>query len=57
MNVTIVDDEVLENVESFGVNLDSPRFFFFIRLLDSRISLNPVDGLIEITDNDGVFLN
>ena len=57
MNVTIVDDDVLENVESFDVILESPRLFIFIRLLDSRITLNPVDGVIEITDNDGMFPN
>ena len=53
MNVTIVDDEVLENVESFNVTLERAPFF----PLNNMITLNPVNGVIEITDNDGMFLN
>ena len=50
VNVTIVNDVVLENVESFDVTLDrAPE-------LDSRITLSPVDGIVEIIDNDGMFL-
>ena len=45
VNITIVDDEVLENVESFFVNLERTPG------LDSRITLNPVDGLICINDS------
>ena len=47
MNVSIVEDTVLENVESFDVTLErAPE-------LDSRIMLDPVDGVIMINDNDG----
>ena len=53
MNVTIVDDDVLENVESFNVTLERTPFVS----LNNRITFNPVDGVIEITDNDGMFLN
>ena len=49
--MTIVDDEVLENVESFTVTLERTPG------LDMRIALNPVNGRIEITDNDGILLN
>ena len=47
VNVSIINDIVLENVESFDVTLDRTTG------LDSRIALEPVDGVIEITDNDG----
>ena len=48
VNVTIVDDEVLEMVvESFNVTLQRTPF------LDSRITLNPVNGRIVIRENDG----
>ena len=47
VNVTIVDDSVDEQTEVFAVTLRSSVG------LDSRIRLNPVDGVIEITDNDG----
>ena len=47
VNVTIVDDEVLEReVESFTVTLERTPG------LDNRIALNPVDGVVEIRDND-----
>ena len=49
VNVTIVDDLVDEP----GPN----KFFDYTLLrgpdLDSRISLTPVDGAVEIIDNDG----
>ena len=45
MNVTIVDDNVLENVESFNVTLETPG-------LDMRIALDPVDGVVEIRDGN-----
>ena len=49
VTITIEDDEVLENVESFFVNLSrSPG-------LDSRITLNPVIAEVQITDNDGMW--
>lgn len=48
-NVAIEDDGVSENVESFIVTLErSPS-------LDIRITLDPVDGMIEIRDDDGLF--
>ena len=47
-NITIKNDAVLENTESFCVNLlRTPD-------LDSRITLDPVLAEIEITDNDGL---
>ena len=47
VNVTIVDDEVLEMVvESFNVTLERTPG------LDNRITLNPVNGVVEIRDND-----
>ena len=51
VNVTIVDDEVLEReVESFTVTLQRTTG------LNNRITLNPVDGVVEITDNDGKYM-
>ena len=49
MNVTIENDVVLEDTESFDVTLERTTG------LDGRITLDPVDGEIEITDNDGNF--
>ena len=51
MNVTIENDAVLEDTESFDVTLE--RTFD----LDNRITLDPVDGVIEITDNDCKSVN
>ena len=45
VNVSIVDDDVLENVESFYVTLERTPG------LDVRITLDPVDGIISITDD------
>ena len=42
MDIPIVDDDVLENSELFNVSLERNG-------LDSRITLDPVDGLVEIT--------
>ena len=47
MDIPIVDDDVLENSELFNVTLERNG-------LDTRIALDPVDGLVEITDNDGM---
>ena len=47
LNVTIVDDVILENIEQFSVTLIRPLD------LDQRITLDPVDGIVQITDNDG----
>ena len=51
VDVTIVNDEVLENVESFNVTLERTPG------LDMRIILDPVDGVVEIIDDDGLFFN
>ena len=47
INITIVDDEVPEDTEYFNLNLDRNG-------LHERIQLDPVDGLVQITDNDGM---
>ena len=47
VGILIVDDAVLENYELFNVTLERNG-------LDTRITLDPVDGLVEITDNDGM---
>ena len=47
VNVTIVDDLVDEPLESFDYTLERTPG------LDSRISLDPVDGVVQINDNDG----
>lgn len=46
VNMSIVDDAIVENVESFDVTLERTPD------LDGRIILDPVDGVVEITDND-----
>ena len=47
VTVTIIDDLMDEPTESFNITLDrSPG-------LDGRIILRPVEGVIEINDNDG----
>ena len=46
-NISIVDDVTLEMTESFSVTLERTPD------LNSRITLNPVDGDINILDNDG----
>ena len=46
--IMIVDDEIPENTESFNVGLGRTPG------LDSRITLNPVDGVIQIDDVDGM---
>ena len=47
MDVPIMDDKTLELTETFIVTLDRTP------ALENRITLNPVDGDIEILDNDG----
>ena len=47
INIPIVDDEVLENSEFFHLILERNG-------LHERIQLDPVDGIVEITDNDGM---
>ena len=46
--IMIVDDEIPENTESFNVRLGRTPG------LDDRITLNPVDGVIQIDDVDGM---
>ena len=48
-NITIVDDMVLELLESFSVTLERTPG------LDDRITLDPIDGVVEINDNDGML--
>ena len=45
VDISIVDDGVLENLEDFGIILDRNG-------LDNRIDLIPDSGIVEITDND-----
>ena len=47
VDVYIMDDMILENVVSFDVTLERTPS------LDTRITLDPVNGVVEITDNDG----
>ena len=47
----IVDDMIVELTESFFVTLERTPG------LDSRITLDPVDGEIEITDNEGMCIH
>ena len=47
MNVTIEDDEVLETTEFFSITMERTLG------LDDRIELDPVDGMVQINDNDG----
>ena len=47
--IPIVDDMIVELTESFLITLERTPG------LVSRITLNPVDGEIEITDDDGVY--
>ena len=47
ISIPIVDDEVLENTEFFHLNLERNG-------LHERIQLDRVDGIVEITDNDGM---
>ena len=49
-DVTIMDDLVDEPLEYFDFTLERTPD------LDTRISLNPVDGRIAIVDNDGNYL-
>ena len=51
MNVTIVDDLVDEPLEFFNYTLERTSG------LEMRISLDPIDGLISITDNDGIVFS
>ena len=48
IGITIVDDSMVEMTESFDVILDRTTS------LDSRITLGLADGVVEITENDGI---
>ena len=50
VDVYIMDDITLENDESFDLTLERTSG------LNSRITLDPVNGVVEITDNDADFL-
>ena len=50
VSTTIVNDGVLENVESFLVNLERTPG------LESRITLNPIRAEVQIIDNNGLLL-
>ena len=45
--IRIEDDEIIEDVENFFVTLERTTE------LNERITLDPVDGEIQINDNDG----
>ena len=47
INIPIMDDEVPENTEYFNLTLERNG-------LHERIQLDPVDGLVQITDSDGI---
>ena len=44
VNITIVDDTVVESQESFAVTLENN---------DTWVTLHPAGGQVRITDNDG----
>ena len=48
ISISIVDDDVLESMESFTVSLGSDG-------LDNRISLSSVNATVQITDDDGMW--
>ena len=50
VDAVIVDDDVLEMMESFSITLERTTG------LDDRIDLDPVDGVVQINDSDGVSL-
>jgi hypothetical protein len=50
VDVFIVDDIILENDESFILTLERTPD------LDSRITLDPVNGVVEITENDAAVV-
>ena len=49
--IPIMDNMIVELTESFFVILERTPG------LDSRITFNPVEGKIEITDDDGVYIH
>ena len=48
--VPIEDDQSLEVTETFTGTLERPPG------LDTRIRLDPIDTVVEITDNDGMYI-
>ena len=49
--IAIVEDDTTENVEMFNVSLSQS-----ISGLDPRISLEPVDAVVEIIDANSTFI-
>ena len=49
LNVSAVDDEMLENDVSYNLTLERTPD------LDSRITLDPAHGVLEFADNDGRY--
>ena len=51
MNVTIIDDEELEDTETFTIGLEKPLRF------RNMLELSPSVKVVNITDNDlGIFM-
>ena len=48
IKIHIVDDMIVELTELFSFTLEETSG------LNSRITLNPVDGVVEIIDTDGI---
>lgn len=49
ISVTIVDDNIVEGEGNFSVSLLRPAG------LNSRLTLDPAEAEVTITDNDGMF--
>ena len=50
LNISIIDDMVVEDLESFDITVGRAPG------LDNRITLESVNGTVEITDNDGMLI-
>ena len=48
-SVSIVDDVIVEDVESYGITLEKTP--------DLGVTLDPADGVVKITHNDGRYDN
>ena len=51
VDVFIMDDKTLGNIETIHLTLERTTG------LDSRITLNPANGVVEVTDDDGKYNN
>ena len=49
VSVSIVDDVIVEDVETYGITLEKTP--------DLGLTLDPADGVVKITDNDGRHYN